>query len=115
MGYRYCLFLEAVGFAHAAFEQVAVYGAFEVSFGNGDQDLMVGEGLIGVGHEEDLVGEQIKRGALVEELLDIFFFLESFFPGEREFPHRDQIKSISSRETVPERIICALRSFRQKR
>jgi len=108
------MFLQTICLPHPAFDQISIDRAFKIPFGDGDQHLMVGESLIRVGHEKDLEGKQIKRGALVEELLDIFFFLESFFPGEREFPHRDQIKSISSRETLPERIICALRSFRQK-
>ena len=108
------MFLKAVGFPHPALDQIPVNSPFKVLFGNGDQDLVVWKGLIGVEHEKDLEREQIKRGALVEELLYIFFSFKPFFPGEREFPHRDQIKSISSRETLPERIICALRSFRQK-
>jgi len=109
------MFLQTIRLPHPAFDQVSVDGALKIPFGDRDQYLVMGEGLIGVGHEKDLERKQIKRGALIEELLDIFFFLKSFFPGEREFPHRDQIKSISSRETLPERIICALRSFRQKR
>jgi hypothetical protein len=108
------MFLEAIGFPHPAFDQVSVNGPLKIPFGNGNQNLVMGIGLIGMGHEKDLEREQIKRGALFKELLYIFFSFKPFFPGEREFPHRDQIKSISFRETPPERIICALSSSRRK-